>query len=257
MMALSDLTVRQAKAADKTYSLPDTDGLGLVVAPTGGKSWHLRYYWLGKQKRISLGNYPEIGLREARTLRDEARPLLAKGINPHTVRKQKRHAVKLAAETAAGKDPRETVKEMSRICEAAEEAEDVKLDADFTGLSFTRIDQAIAMGALFTAHHLGAKAIVAMTDSGATALWMSRQRIHVPIFALTPKIATQRKLALYRNVRPILMDTSADRDTALAQAEAHLKSRGIVQSGDVYAITCGEPMGAPGGSNMLKICRAV
>ena len=53
MMALSDLTVRQAKAADKTYSIPDTDGLGLVVAPTSGKSWHLRYYWLGKQKRIS------------------------------------------------------------------------------------------------------------------------------------------------------------------------------------------------------------
>ena len=97
MMALSDLTVRQAKAADKAYSLPDTDGLG-VVAPTGGKSWHLRYYWLGKQKRISLGNYPEIGLREARTLRDEARALLAKGINPHTDRKQKRHAVKLAAD---------------------------------------------------------------------------------------------------------------------------------------------------------------
>ena len=98
MMALSDLTVRQAKAADKAYSLPDTDGLGLVVAPTSGKSWHLRYYWLGKQKRISLGNYPEIGLREARTLRDEARALLAKGINPHTDRKQKRHAVKLAAD---------------------------------------------------------------------------------------------------------------------------------------------------------------
>ncbi len=98
MMALSDLTVRQAKAADKTYSLPDTDGLGLVVATTGGKSWHLRYYWLGKQKRSSLGNYPEIGLREARTLRDEARALLAKGINPHTDRKQKRHAVKLAAD---------------------------------------------------------------------------------------------------------------------------------------------------------------
>ncbi|HCX87724.1 MAG TPA: integrase [Gammaproteobacteria bacterium] len=97
-MTLSDLTVRQAKAADKAYNLPDTDGLGLVVAPTGGKSWHLRYYWLGKQKRISLGNYPEIGLREARALRDEARALLAKGINPHTDRKQKRHAIKLASE---------------------------------------------------------------------------------------------------------------------------------------------------------------
>jgi pyruvate kinase len=164
-------------------------------------------------------------------------------------------AVMLSAETASGKYPLETVQEMSRICEAAEAAEDVKLDADFTGQTFDRIDQSIAMGALFTAHHLGAKAIVAMTDSGSTPLWMSRHRIHVPIYALTPRISTQRKMALYRNVRPLLMDTSADRDTALAQAENDLKKRGIVKSGDVYAITCGEPMGAPGGTNMLKICK--
>ena len=134
--------------------------------------------------------------------------------------------------------------------------EGTKLDADFTGKTFVRIDHTIAMGALFTAHHLGAKAIVAMTDSGSTALWMSRHLIQVPIYALTGKVATQRRMTLYRNVRPLLMDTSADRDTALAEAENHLKSKGIVQSGDVYAITCGEPMGAPGGTNMLKICRA-
>ena len=101
----------------------------------------------------------------------------------------------------------------------------------------------------------GAKAIVAMTDSGSTPLWMSRHRIQLPIYALTSKLATQRKMALYRNVRPLLMDTSADRDTALSEAEGHLKKRGIMKSGDVYAITCGEPMGAPGGTNMLKICR--
>ncbi|KAA5629565.1 tyrosine-type recombinase/integrase [Pseudomonas aeruginosa] len=98
MMALSDLIVRQAKTTGKLYNLPDLDGLGLVVSPVGGKSWHFRYYWLGKQKRISLGNYPEIGLRDARILRDEARALLAKGINPHTDRKQRRHAIQLAAE---------------------------------------------------------------------------------------------------------------------------------------------------------------
>lgn len=92
MMALCDLVGRQAKAAEKTYGIPETDGLGLVVTPTGGKSWHLRYYWLGKQKRISLRTYPEIGLREARTLLDEARALLAKGISPHDDRKYKRHA---------------------------------------------------------------------------------------------------------------------------------------------------------------------
>jgi pyruvate kinase len=84
---------------------------------------------------------------------------------------------------------------------------------------------------------------------------MSRHLIRVPIYALTSKVPTQRKMALYRNVRPLFIDTSADRDTALQQAENHLKARGIVQSGDVYAITCGEPMGAPGGTNMLKICR--
>jgi pyruvate kinase len=164
-------------------------------------------------------------------------------------------AVMLSAETAAGKYPLETIKEMAQICLAAEEGDDSKLDADFIGKTFTRIDQSIAMGALFTAYHLGAKAIVAMTDSGSTALWMSRHLSQVPIYALTPKMETQRKMTLYRNVRPLLMSTSTDRDTALRDAEQHLKDRGIVQKGDVYAITCGEPMGAPGGTNMLKICQ--
>ena len=166
-------------------------------------------------------------------------------------------AVMLSAETAAGKYPLETVREMVDICAQAEAAADMDSDTDFVGQTFQRIDQSIALGALFTATHLGAKALVAMTDSGSTALWMSRHRTQIPIYALTPKVATQRKMALYRNVRPLLMDTSADRDTALAQAEVHLKARDIVQSGDIYAITCGEPMGSPGGTNMMKISRVV
>ena len=165
-------------------------------------------------------------------------------------------AVMLSAETAAGKFPLETIVEMANICLEAEKAEYKEIDADFSGKKFARIDQSIAMGALFTASHLGAKAIVALTDSGSTPLWMSRHDIRVPIYALTPRVSTQRKMTLYRNVRPLLMDTSIDRDTALLQAEGHLLSRKIVQSGDVYAITCGEPMGAPGGTNMLKICLA-
>ena len=164
-------------------------------------------------------------------------------------------AVMLSAETAAGKYPLETVKEMAQICLAAESGEDSKLDADFIGKTFARIDQAIAMGALFTAHHMGAKAIVAMSDSGSTALWMSRHLIQVPIYAITPKVVSQRKMTLYRNVRPLLMGAVADRDNALRDAEQQLKALGIVAPGDVYAITCGEPMGAPGGTNMLKICR--
>ena len=164
-------------------------------------------------------------------------------------------AVMLSAETAAGKFPLETVQQMAAICLAAEEHDAAELDADFSGAAFQRIDQTIAMGALFTAYHLRVKAIVALTESGSTALWMSRHRVRIPIYALTPKVGTQRKMTLYRSVRPLLMDTSAHRDEALAQAEAHLKKQGIVESGDIYAITCGEPMGAPGGTNMLKICR--
>ena len=163
-------------------------------------------------------------------------------------------AVMTSAETAAGKFPLETVVEMAAVCVAAEEAEEVALDADFLGKTFSRIDQTIAMGALFTAYHMGAKAIVALTESGSTALWMSRHKIHIPIYALTSRIATQRKMTLYRNVTPLLMPTSNDRDTAMREAETSLKQKGILKSGDRYVITCGEPMGAPGGTNMLKIC---
>jgi pyruvate kinase len=165
-------------------------------------------------------------------------------------------AVMLSAETAAGKFPLETVEQMAAICLEAEKADLHELGADFQGKTFTRIDHSIAMGALFTAHHLGAKAIVALTDSGSTALWMSRHIVRTPIYAMTPNLATQRRMTLYRNVRPLLMETNVDRDNALADAEAHLKKRGIVQAGDVYAITVGEPMGQPGGTNTLKICRA-
>jgi integrase len=98
IMALTDTAVRQAKATGKAYTLGDRDGLSLAVSLQGGKSWHFRYYWGDRQKRMSLGTYPEVSLREARQARDDARALLAKGINPHTDRKQKRQAVRLSSE---------------------------------------------------------------------------------------------------------------------------------------------------------------
>ena len=164
-------------------------------------------------------------------------------------------AVMLSAETAAGKFPVETIEQMAAIALEAEIAEFVTIDTDFTNRQFGRIDQAIAMGALFTAHHLGCKAILALTESGSTALWMSRHRIHVPIFGLTTTPQSQRKMTLYRNVRPLLMPKYEDRDVALKAAEQLLVERGVLMPGDTYAITCGEPMGYPGGTNMLKVCR--
>jgi pyruvate kinase len=164
-------------------------------------------------------------------------------------------AVMLSAESAAGKYPVETVEYMAAIALEAERAEDTSLDTDFVNKRFGRIDQSIAMGALFTAHHLGCKAIVALTESGSTALWMSRHRTNVPIFGLTTQPVTQARMALYRNVRPLLMPAFDDRDRALDAAERLLVSQGVLRPGDTYAITCGEPMGYPGGTNMLKVCR--
>ena len=164
-------------------------------------------------------------------------------------------AVMLSAETAAGRYPVETVEMMSTICIEAERAEEISLDAGFTNKKFGRIDQSIAMGALFTAYHLGCKAILALTESGSTSLWMSRHKIHVPIYGLTSQVVTQRKMMLYRNVRPLLMPNFSDRDEALKRAEMLLIEKGVLKPGDTYAITCGEPMGYPGGTNMLKVCR--
>ena len=164
-------------------------------------------------------------------------------------------AVMLSAETAAGKYPVETVQMMSTICLEAERAEEISLDASFTNKTFGRIDQSIAMGALFTAYHLGCKAILALTESGSSALWMSRHKIQVPIYGLTSKVFSQRKMMLYRNVRPLLMPAFTDRDEALQHAELLLVELGVLKPGDTYAITCGEPMGFPGGTNMLKVCR--
>ena len=115
-------------------------------------------------------------------------------------------AVMLSAETAAGKYPVETVETMAQICEEAEKSATVELDRDFLDRTFTRVDQSIAMATLFTAFHLKVKAIAALTDSGSTALWMSRHNGGCPIYALTPKVATQRKMALYRNVQPLFLE---------------------------------------------------
>ncbi|MXN74843.1 pyruvate kinase [Burkholderia sp. 4701] len=164
-------------------------------------------------------------------------------------------AVMLSAETAAGKYPVVTIETMAAVCVEAEKSEHVELDKDFLDRTFTRIDQSIAMGALFTAYHLGAKAIVALTESGATALWMSRHYTHVPIFALTPRVGSERTMALYRNVTPLHVDFNSDRDGALQQAIELIVQRGLVARGDMVVLTVGEPMGQAGGTNTLKIVR--
>jgi len=165
-------------------------------------------------------------------------------------------AVMLSAETASGKYPVETVEAMARICLEAEKSTEVTLDREFLDRVFTRVDQSIAMGALFTAYHLKVKAIAALTQSGSTALWMSRLNCGVPIYALTPETSTRYKLSLFRDVYPVMLQYVGDnRETLLRLAEEKLVEAGVVKTGDLTVITVGEPIGKQGGTNTMKIVK--
>jgi pyruvate kinase len=112
------------------------------------------------------------------------------------------------------------------------------------------------MAAIWTAHHLKVKAIAALTQSGSTALWMSRINCGVPIYALTPDPASIGKMVLFREVMPLLMEQNhTDRDRLLGEAESLLIEAGVVVPGDLIVITIGEPIGASGSTNTLKIVR--
>jgi len=165
-------------------------------------------------------------------------------------------AVMLSAETAAGQFPVEVVEAMSRVCLEAEKSNEVMLERDALARSFTRIDQSIAMAAIWTAYHLKVKAIASLTQTGSTALWMSRLNSGVPIYALTPEVGARNQMTLYREVYPLLMSqTHQDRDVMLWEAEQILLDQGVVDYGDMIVLTIGEPIGSSGGTNTLKIVR--
>ncbi|KAI5916737.1 pyruvate kinase [Thauera sp. 2A1] len=165
-------------------------------------------------------------------------------------------AVMLSAETASGQFPIEVVEAMSRVCLEAEKSAEVSLDREVLNRVFTRIDQSIAMAAMWTAYHLNVKAIASLTQTGSTALWMSRLNCGVPVYALTPEIRARNQMTLYREVYPLLMSqTHHDRDVLLWEAEQVLLEQGVVEYGDLIVLTIGEPIGASGGTNTLKIVR--
>ncbi|MDO5090581.1 MAG: pyruvate kinase [Cardiobacteriaceae bacterium] len=165
-------------------------------------------------------------------------------------------AVMLSAETAVGAYPFETIRTMATVCSAAENAQETGHEDEMLIRRIQRIDHAIASGAVFTARQTGAKAIVALTESGTTAFRISRYNINLPIYALTADKSVQRKMAIYRGVRPLLQSISKDNQAAIQEAENHLVFRGIMESGDIYVITSGVTMGEAGSTNTLQICRA-
>jgi pyruvate kinase len=163
-------------------------------------------------------------------------------------------AVMLSAETAVGEHPIEVIKTVSRICLAAEKHPRTMLSRHRVESQFHRIDEAIAMATMYTANHVNIKAILALTESGATPLWMSRIRSGIPIFGLSRHVRTLRKITLFRGVYPILFDATQINLSQINQRAAEeLLHRGLVSKGDLLIITRGSAMGMHGGTNSMKI----
>jgi pyruvate kinase len=165
-------------------------------------------------------------------------------------------AVMLSAETAVGRHPGRVVRAMSQVIEGAEKWQtsnrpDLRGDGHFI-----RTDEAIAAAVMYTANHLDVRAIVALTESGSTALWMSRIRSDIPIYAFTRHPATQRRVTLYRGVYPVDFDVTHPRPEQMyAAIFERLLADGLAAEGDLIIVTKGELSGVSGGTNSMKIVK--
>jgi len=165
-------------------------------------------------------------------------------------------AVMLSAETSIGSNPGKAVEAMARICREAEKQTVARRSQHRLDSVFGRVDEAIAMSAMYTANHLGVKAIAALTETGSTVKWMSRISSDIPIYALTRHESTRRKVTLYRGVYPVSFDVAAT-DVAKVNEEVidELLRRNAVREDDLIIITKGDRSGVEGQTNILKIMR--
>ena len=165
-------------------------------------------------------------------------------------------AVMLSAETAVGAYPDRAVTAMSRICEEAEKQPKVMESAHRLHSEFDRIDESIAMATMYTANHLDVKAIGALTETGSTALWMSRISSGIPIYAVTTNPATQTRVTLYRGVYPVPFEKRLESSYEANQAVVEmLVGQQNVDDGDLVVITKGDMFGVASGTNSMKIVR--
>ncbi|MEW6167556.1 MAG: pyruvate kinase [Pseudomonadota bacterium] len=164
-------------------------------------------------------------------------------------------AVMLSAETATGKYPIKVVQAMARVCIGAESSLPSlpQRDVRRIDLHFARTDEAIAMATAWTARQMRARAIVALTESGATALMMSRTETQIPIYALTRHEKTRRRMALCRDVYPVaFVPSQLESVTQVREAIERLRHRGVLDVGDRVLLTRGDGFGS-GGTNTMKI----
>ena len=165
-------------------------------------------------------------------------------------------AVMLSGETAAGKHPALVVSTMAEICEEAEKSRRVTRSHHRMKCEFTRRDEGIAMASMYVANHMDIQGIAALTETGSTALWMSRISSNISIYALTGSEKTCRRVCLYRGVRPVFIESfPTDPKEANKIAVNELVESNIVSDGDLVIVTKGDSMGDEGGTNQMKIIR--
>ena len=163
-------------------------------------------------------------------------------------------AVMLSAETAAGKYPVKAVETMDRVCKETEKQGSVKRSAHRLNSKFERVDEAIAMAAMYMANHSEINGIASLTESGSTPLWMSRVSSGIPIFAFSSDEKTLGKATIYRGVCPIFFThESMDHADVNCRILDTLKKRGLAKDGDKFIITKGDLTGEPGGTNAIKV----
>ncbi|MBN2886306.1 MAG: pyruvate kinase [Chromatiaceae bacterium] len=163
-------------------------------------------------------------------------------------------AVMLSAESSIGKNPVKVVEALDRICLEAEKG--VTRSGHRLDSVFGRVDEAIAMAAMYTANHLGVKAIAALTETGSTVKWMSRISSGIPIYAMSRSPWTRRKVCLFRGVYPVEFDVaSTDIHEVNRDVIERLIADGTVRDGDLVIISKGDRSGVEGQTNIMKIMR--
>lgn len=166
-------------------------------------------------------------------------------------------AVMLSAESAAGQYPREAVNMMDRIVARVERDQDWRLgiDAKRPEPEHSSAD-AIARAAEQVAHTIGARAIVAFTNSGASALRVARERPDCPVLGLTPSIQTARRLAVVWGVHAVVTEEIHSMTDAVALSARLARQEGFVQQGDEIVVVAGVPFGQSGTTNALRVAKA-
>lgn len=164
-------------------------------------------------------------------------------------------AIMLSAETAAGKYPIRAIEAMDRVCRETEKQPKVRTSTHRVTSHFDRVDEAIAMASMYMANHTDVRAIVSLTTTGSTPLWMSRISSGIPIFAFTNDAKTASKVTLYRGVFPYYFDQKIDNPEIHQRIIDKLKAYGQVDKGDYLIITQGDLNGVEGGTNALKMIR--